>query len=191
MTRLPRARSALPIENSTALPSPPPASATASPPSGISVGVPVGPITMTGSSFSRPAHRRELPPISSTISDSRPFALSTHAPVSARPSIIRRLPFAVRDSASKFCRRKNCPGSKCRAAAGARTTTSTIVGVSRSTHATVGRHSSSSLPVNARQAASRASCPSGSSPAMSRANSASTCGAPSFADAIARTTEPA
>ena len=152
--------------------------------------MPVGPITMTGSPFSRPAHRRELPPISSTISDSRPFSLSTHAPVSARPSIIRRLPFTVRDSASKFCRRKNCPGSKWRAAAGARTTTSTIVGVSRSTHATVGRHSSSSLPVKARQAA-RAGCPSGSRPAMSRANSASTCGAPSFADAIARTTEPA
>ena len=34
---------------------------------------------------------------------------------------------------SKFCRRKNWPGWKFRAAAGARTTTSTIVGVRRST----------------------------------------------------------
>ena len=153
--------------------------------------MPVGPITMTGSPFSSPMHRRELPPISRTMSDSKPFCLSTHAPVRANPSIIRRLPFTVRDSASKFCRRKNCPGSKWRAAAGAFTTTSTIVGVSRSTQATVGRHSSSSLPVNARQAPSRAFCPAGSRPAMSRANSASTCGAPSFADAIARTTDPA
>jgi hypothetical protein len=41
-TRLPRALSALAIENSTALPRPPPASNTADF-SGISVGVPVGP----------------------------------------------------------------------------------------------------------------------------------------------------
>ena len=47
-TRLPAARSAWPIENSTALPSPPPTSSTVSP-AGVSVGCPVGPIRMTGS----------------------------------------------------------------------------------------------------------------------------------------------
>ena len=63
--------------------------------------------------------------------------------------------------------RSSAGGRTARARSGARrparcTTTSTIVGVSRSTHATVGRHSSSSLPVNARQAASRAGCAAGS-----------------------------
>ncbi len=58
-----------------------------SPPPGVSVGVPVGPIRMTGSpGFSR-AHRSDEPPISRTIVESSPLSRSTDAPVSARPSI--------------------------------------------------------------------------------------------------------
>jgi hypothetical protein len=45
--------------------------------------------------------------------------------------------------------------------------------------------------VNARQAASRARLPVRIQRGDLAANSASTCGAPSLADAIARTTEPA
>ena len=56
MTLQPAARSALPIEKSTALPRPPPASTTVSP-VGISVGVPVGPMTTTGSPGFSAAHQ--------------------------------------------------------------------------------------------------------------------------------------
>src|SRR5205814_736693 len=63
MTRLPCSRIAFAIENSTALPRPPPSSSTCLP-SGISVGAPVGPMTTTLSPFRRYAHsrieRREL-----------------------------------------------------------------------------------------------------------------------------------
>src|ERR1019366_9077674 len=48
---------------------------------------PVGPIKTIGSPGARAAQSLELPPISSTIVPSRPFSLSTHAPVSASPSI--------------------------------------------------------------------------------------------------------
>jgi hypothetical protein len=59
------------IENNTALPSPPPTKSTVSP-DGVSVGVPVGPIGITGSpGFSR-AQRSEDPPISSTTVDTSP-----------------------------------------------------------------------------------------------------------------------
>ena len=133
------ARSALPIENSTALPRPPPASTHR-------LAAPGSPSACRSGPSPRPARPargsrtgascRPSPARSATAG---PSALSTHAPVSARPSIIRRRAVRrSRDSASKFCRRKNCPGSKCRAAAGARTTTSTMVGVSRSTARTVG-----------------------------------------------------
>ena len=71
--------SARAIEKSTALPRPPPASSTVSP-SGISVGVPVGPMTTTGSPGFSSAQSRELPPISSTISESKPrFAIDPGA----------------------------------------------------------------------------------------------------------------
>ena len=74
------------MEKSTALPSPPPTSNAVSS-AGVSVGVPVGPISMTGSpGFSR-AHRSDDPPISRTIVESSPRSRSTEAPVSARPSI--------------------------------------------------------------------------------------------------------
>src|SRR3970282_1403307 len=57
MTLEPAARSARPMEKSTALPRPPPASTTVSP-RGISVGVPVGPISTTGSPGRREARDR-------------------------------------------------------------------------------------------------------------------------------------
>ncbi len=61
-------------------------------PSGISVGVPVGPMRTISSPGSSMAHSRDEPPISSTMSEIRPRAGSVHAPVSARPSIVRRMP---------------------------------------------------------------------------------------------------
>ena len=90
-----RARNAWPIENSTALPRPPPTSTTVSPPA-ISVGVPVGPISTTGSPGFSSAQRSDEPPISSTIVETRPCSRSTQAPVSARPSIARRVPSTTR-----------------------------------------------------------------------------------------------
>ncbi len=51
------------------------------------VGVPVGPISTTGSPGRSRAQRSELPPISSTITETRPRAGSVQAPVIARPSI--------------------------------------------------------------------------------------------------------
>ena len=91
----PRSRIALAIENSTALPSPPPSSSTFDF-SGISVGAPVGPITTTGSPFFRYAHSRLDTPSSSAMSDSSPFSLSTQAPVSAMPSISSGVPLTRR-----------------------------------------------------------------------------------------------
>src|SRR2546425_2277898 len=70
------------MEKSPALPRPPPASTTVSP-RGISVGVPVGPISTTGSPGRRYASRSAEPPISSAITEIRPFSLSTQAPVIA------------------------------------------------------------------------------------------------------------
>ena len=62
----------------------------------ISVGVPVGPIRTTGSPGCSCAHRSDEPPISSTIVETRPRSRSTHAPVSARPSIASRVPARTR-----------------------------------------------------------------------------------------------
>jgi hypothetical protein len=90
MTRAPLSRSAFAIENSTALPRPPPAKSTVSR-SGISVGAPVGPMTTTSSPTGSVASRRVEVPISSAISESSPFSLSTHAPVRAMPSIASRV----------------------------------------------------------------------------------------------------
>ena len=95
----PAARNAWPIENSTALPRPPPASTTVSPGS-ISVGAPVGPISTTGSPGFSVAHRSDEPPISSTIVDTSPRSRSTQAPVSARPSIVSRVP--ARDGGARL-----------------------------------------------------------------------------------------
>ncbi len=53
----------------------------------MSVGVPVGPISTTGSPGFSTAQMSELPPISSTITDTRPRSGSVQAPVIARPSI--------------------------------------------------------------------------------------------------------
>jgi len=63
--------------------------------SGISVGVPVGPMSTTSSPGSKRAHSRLEPPISKTIIDNNPRCLSTHAPVSAMPSIASRKPAAL------------------------------------------------------------------------------------------------
>jgi hypothetical protein len=62
----------------------------------------VGPITITGSPFFREAIRRVDTPISRAMSESSPFSLSTHAPVSAMPSMLRRTPFTTWLSDSKF-----------------------------------------------------------------------------------------
>ena len=87
-----RRASARPIENSTALPRPPPASSTVSPP-GVSVGWPVGPMRITGSpgfssdaEIGRAAHLQH--------DDARPARAptSTQAPVSARPSMASVVP---------------------------------------------------------------------------------------------------
>ncbi len=86
----PAARSAAPIENSTALPRPPPTRITVSP-AGISVGEPVGPISTTGSPGCSSAHKSDEPPISSTMVETRPCSRSTQAPVIASPSIARRV----------------------------------------------------------------------------------------------------
>ena len=101
-------RVAAPMLNSTALPSPPPTSATVV--SGwISVGVPVGPISTTGSPGFSMAQRSELPPISSAITEIRPRSGSVQAPVIARPSIASsvEMPGSARRGAiiSKFCSR--------------------------------------------------------------------------------------
>jgi hypothetical protein len=74
------------MEKSTALPSPPPIRSTVSR-GGVSLGVPVGPIRITGSFFFSSAQRSDDPPISRTMVESRPSPCSTDAPVSARPSI--------------------------------------------------------------------------------------------------------
>ena len=67
------------MENSTALPSPPPTSSTVSF-AGVSVGVPVGPIRITGSPGFSSAHRSDDPPISSTMVESNPcFAIDRRA----------------------------------------------------------------------------------------------------------------
>ena len=47
------------------------------------------------------AHRSDEPPISSTIVDTRPRSRSTHAPVSARPSIASRVPARTSRAASR------------------------------------------------------------------------------------------
>lgn len=52
----------------------------------------MGPMTTTGSPGRSAAHSREEPPISSTISDSRPVFGSVEAPVSASPSIAMLVP---------------------------------------------------------------------------------------------------
>ena len=87
---MPAARSAAPIENSTALPRPPPTSATVVL-AWISVGVPVGPISTTRSPGCSVAQRSELPPISSAMTEISPRSLSVQAPVIARPSIASRV----------------------------------------------------------------------------------------------------
>ncbi len=92
------------MEKSTALPRPPPASSTVSL-WAISVGAPVGPMSTTGSPGFSAAHSRDEEPISSTMVPSRPFSLSTHAPVSARPSMVRRVPSTTGAERSKFCSR--------------------------------------------------------------------------------------
>ncbi len=81
------------------------------------------------------------------MTETRPRAGSVQAPVIASPSIassVAPTPGSLTRGAciSKFCRRKNWPGRNARACAGARTTTSTIVGVSRCTACTVGANSS-------------------------------------------------
>ena len=102
--------------------------------------VPVGPMTTTGSPGFRTEQRRVEPPISRAIIESRPFSLSTQAPVSAQRLDAAAASRSSRGAAtSRFWRRKNWPGWKLRAAAGARTTTSTIVGVSRLTRDDAGR----------------------------------------------------
>ena len=53
---------------------------------------PVGPISTTGSPGCSCAQRSEEPPISSTMVDTSPRSRSTHAPVSASPSITSRVP---------------------------------------------------------------------------------------------------
>ena len=95
--------------NSTALPRPPPTSATVVL-AWISVGVPVGPISTTASPGFSVAHRSELPPISSAITETRPCAGSVQAPVMARPSIaslVVPMPASFSRAAfiSKFCSR--------------------------------------------------------------------------------------
>ena len=60
------------------------------------VGVPVGPIRITGSPGFSSAHRSDDPPISSTMVESNPFSRSTDAPVSASPSIASVVPFGPR-----------------------------------------------------------------------------------------------
>jgi hypothetical protein len=92
------------MENKTALPRPPPASSTVSP-DGVSVGVPVGPIRITGSFGFSQAQRSDEPPISSTISPTRPCSRSVQAPVSARPSMVSVVSPVRCDRVSKFCSR--------------------------------------------------------------------------------------
>src|SRR5216684_1895032 len=115
------------MEKSTALPRPPPARRMVSL-CGISVGVPVGPITTTGSPGWSVAQRRDEPPISRMISESRPRSGSVQAPVRAMPSITSLVPSITGAVASKFCRRKNCPGTKRRAAKGAPTVVALLLG---------------------------------------------------------------
>ena len=67
---------------------------------GISVGVPVGPMTTTSSPTLSAASRRVETPISSAMSDRSPCSLSTHAPVSAMPSIASRVPSTTGERAS-------------------------------------------------------------------------------------------
>ena len=69
------------------------------------MGVPVGPMRTTGCPAGSSAHRSLDPPISSTIVETSPCSRSTHAPVSARPSIESRVPSGRAASDSKFCRR--------------------------------------------------------------------------------------
>ena len=110
--------------------------------------MPVGPISTTGSPGLSSAHRSDEPPISSTMVETRPCSRSTHAPVSARPSIASRVPSARAAAFRNSAAGRTGPGRKRRAASGARTTTSTIVGVSRSTLCTVARSSSFSCAEN-------------------------------------------
>ena len=56
-------------------------------PDGISVGVPVAPMTMIRSPGRHSAQSRDDVPISSAISEISPSSLSTQAPVSASPSV--------------------------------------------------------------------------------------------------------
>ena len=92
------------MEKSTALPRPPPASSTVSP-AGVSVGVPVGPMRITGSPGFSSMQRSEEPPISSTMVPTSPLSGSVQAPVSARPSMARVVPSTRSARVSKFCRR--------------------------------------------------------------------------------------
>src|SRR5216684_3042160 len=78
------------MEKSTALPRPPPARRMVSL-CGISVGVPVGPITTTGSPGWSVAQRRDEPPISRMISESRPRAPSVIALLLGGRGAIERL----------------------------------------------------------------------------------------------------
>ena len=79
------------MEKRTALPKPPPASSTGSF-FGMSVGVPVGPMTTTGSPGLKAAHSRDEVPISRTMRLKSPASGSVQAPVSAMPSVLRRVP---------------------------------------------------------------------------------------------------
>ena len=90
---------------------------------------PVGPIRTTGSPGSSCAQRSDDPPISSTMVETSPRSRSTHAPVSARPSIASRVP--APHARQRFVVLQAIELARARiaaAAAGARTTTSTIVG---------------------------------------------------------------
>ena len=68
-------------------------------------GLPVGPIKITGSPGFNIKHKSLEPPISSTMVDSKPLLRSTHAPVSARPSMPSKVPSVLIADDSKFCSR--------------------------------------------------------------------------------------
>ena len=96
---------AAPIENSTALPRPPPTSTTVSPPRrlGRRAGRPHQDHRLAGLRAARTG--RTSRPSRARWSRPGPSSRSTQAPVSARPSIARRVPSTLGASVSKFCRR--------------------------------------------------------------------------------------
>ena len=170
-------RSALAIEKSTALPRPPPAAAR-SRLSGISVGAPVGPMTTTGSPFCRYAHEPDRArPARATISDSSPRSLSTHAPVSAMPSIssARAVDDAARSTRSSAAGRTGRAGMPRRRRRLARSPRRSSASAGRRPRRarSARRRAARSAPSTPRRARG---CAAGSSAASSRANSSTTCG---------------